>query len=58
MADILSRNSLGIIHHKEPRKDQMKRQDREGVIAKLHELCPELGQLGIQPIVLGKGKRY
>lgn len=36
----------------------MKRQDREGVIAKLHELCPELGQLGIQPIVLGKGKRY
>lgn len=36
----------------------MKRLDREGVMAKLYELCPEIREMGIYPIVLGKGNRY
>ena len=30
----------------------------EVILSKLHELCPEMQQLGIQPIVLNKGSRY
>jgi hypothetical protein len=30
----------------------------ELILSKLHELCPEMKQLGIQPIVLNKGNRY
>ena len=36
----------------------MERLDKEGVRAKLYELCPEIDRLGIYPIVLGKGNRY
>jgi hypothetical protein len=31
---------------------------REGLKAKLYELCPEMDAMGIYPIVLGKGHRY
>jgi hypothetical protein len=30
----------------------------EMILSKLHELCPEIKQLGIQPIVINKGSRY
>jgi len=36
----------------------MNRLNREGVMAKLYELCPEIEQLGLYPIVLGKGNRF
>ncbi len=36
----------------------MKRLDKEGLMAKLSELCPEIEQLGLYPIVLGQGSRY
>jgi hypothetical protein len=32
--------------------------NRELILSKLHELCPEFKQLNIQPIVLTKGNRY
>jgi hypothetical protein len=32
--------------------------NKEGVLAKVYEICPEIQQLGIQPVVLGKGNRY
>jgi len=32
--------------------------NRELILSKLHELCPEFNQLNIQPIVLTKGNRY
>jgi|WetSurMetagenome_2_1015567.scaffolds.fasta_scaffold310963_2 hypothetical protein len=32
--------------------------DREVLLAKLHELCPEIGRLGLYPLILGKGHRY
>jgi hypothetical protein len=31
---------------------------REGVRLKLYELCPEMEQLGILPIILEKTNRY
>ncbi len=30
----------------------------EGIRSKLYELCPEIKNLGIHPIVLRKGNRY
>jgi hypothetical protein len=39
-------------------ESQMNRLDKQGVLAKLYELCPEIECLGIQPVVLGKGNRY
>ncbi len=36
----------------------MEKLSKEGVLAKVFELCPEIQQLGIQPVVLGKGNRY
>ena len=30
----------------------------EVILSKLHELCPEIKQLNIRPIVLNKGSRY
>jgi hypothetical protein len=31
---------------------------KEAVLAKLYEICPEIDQLGLHPVVLGKGSRY
>jgi hypothetical protein len=36
----------------------MERLDREGVLAKLYELCPDIEKLGLYPLVLGKGHRF
>lgn len=30
----------------------------ELILSRLHELCPEIKQLNIRPIVLNKGSRY
>jgi hypothetical protein len=32
--------------------------DKEVLLAKLYELCPEIGRLGLFPLILGKGHRY
>jgi hypothetical protein len=32
--------------------------NKEIVLAKLYEICPEIGQLGLYPVVLGRGHRY
>jgi len=31
---------------------------KETVLAKLYEICPEIDQLGLYPVVLGRGSRY
>ncbi len=31
---------------------------KEAVLAKLYEICPEIDQLGLYPVILGKGSRY
>lgn len=31
---------------------------KEELLVKLHELCPDIEQLGLYPIVLGKGRRF
>ena len=31
---------------------------KENVLAKLYEICPEIDQLGLYPVVLGRGSRY
>jgi hypothetical protein len=31
---------------------------REGLLAKLHELCPDIRRLGLYTVILGKGHRY
>jgi hypothetical protein len=31
---------------------------KEVLLAKFHEICPEIGQLGLHPVILGKGARY
>jgi hypothetical protein len=36
----------------------MSNPDRDGIVQKMVELCPEIEQLGIYPIVLPKGKHY
>jgi len=36
----------------------MSGQDKDGLKEKLYELCPEIDQLGLYPIVIGKGTRY
>jgi len=32
--------------------------NKEVLLAKLYELCPEIGRLGLFPLILGKGHRY
>lgn len=32
--------------------------DGKGLVAKLYELCPEIRQLGIYPVILGKRNGY
>lgn len=36
----------------------MSGQDKDGLKAKIYELCPEIEQLGLYTIVIGKGRRY
>jgi hypothetical protein len=36
----------------------MMRAEREGLRAKLYELCPEMDRLGIYPIVTNRGNRF
>jgi hypothetical protein len=31
---------------------------KEVLLAKFHEICPEIGQLGLHPVILGRGTRY
>ncbi|MBP8644757.1 MAG: hypothetical protein KBH99_01385 [Syntrophobacteraceae bacterium] len=44
--------------HRETGATPVKMPDKEGLLRKLHEVCPEIEQLGLYPIVLGKGSRY
>ncbi len=32
--------------------------NKEEMLALVHELCPEIEQLGLYAVVLGKGSRY
>ena len=32
--------------------------DKEVLLAKLYEVCPEIGRLGLYPLILGRGHRY
>ena len=32
--------------------------DKEVLLAKLYELCPEIGRLELFPLILGRGHRY
>lgn len=32
--------------------------NKERLLSKFYELCPEIEQLGIQPIILNRGSRY
>lgn len=36
----------------------MSSQDKDGLKARIYELCPEIEQLGLYTIVIGKGRRY
>jgi len=36
----------------------IKRPDSYGLLRRLYEVCPEIVQLGLFPVVLGKGSRY
>jgi len=36
----------------------MSGQDKDGLKAKIYALCPEIEQLGLYTIVIGKGRRY
>lgn len=36
----------------------MERLDKQGLLAKLYEICPEIEDLGLFPIVIGKNARY
>jgi len=36
----------------------MEEVDQKGLVAKLYDLCPEMEQLGIYPVVLGKRNGY
>lgn len=36
----------------------MRRTENEGLVAKLYELCPEMEQLGIYPVVLSARNSY
>jgi hypothetical protein len=31
---------------------------KEVLLANFYEICPEIGQLGLHPVILGKGSRY
>lgn len=33
-------------------------QDKDGLKARIYELCPEIEQIGIYPVVIGRGSRY
>jgi hypothetical protein len=46
------------IHLHQTAEPHMQALNTEVILSKLHELCPEIKQLGIQPIVLNKGNRY
>ena len=46
------------IHSHQTTEYPMQALNTETITSKLHELCPEIKQLGIQPIVLNKGNRY
>jgi len=36
----------------------MKRSEKDGLMEMLYKLCPEIKELDLHPIVLGKGSRY
>jgi hypothetical protein len=46
------------IHPHQTTEYPMQALNTEVILSKLHELCPEIKQLGIQPFVVNKGNRY
>jgi hypothetical protein len=45
------------IHPHQTTEYPMQALNSEVILSKLHELCPEIKQLHIQPVVLNKGNR-
>ena len=46
------------VHPHETAEHPMQTLNNELILSKLHELCPEIKQLNIRPVVLNKGNRY
>jgi len=46
------------IHSHQTTEYPMQALNSEVILSKLNELCPEIKQLHIQPVVMSKGNRY